>query len=87
MLHGRRDALSAAILIGAGGFNLYDGLVQHLVLHLHLVKEYVCGSPTTNNSLASCPSDLPYELTWIAIAAVLLLIGLLRWRRVTARLL
>src|SRR5438270_6978506 len=28
-----RFALVAAILIGAGGFNLYDGIVQHAILH------------------------------------------------------
>src|SRR5947209_269972 len=30
--------LFAGILIGAGAFNLYDGIVQHALLHLHLVN-------------------------------------------------
>lgn len=28
IMQGRQDALLGAVLIGAGGFNLYDGLVQ-----------------------------------------------------------
>ncbi|MDQ6673839.1 MAG: DUF2243 domain-containing protein [Chloroflexota bacterium] len=75
-----RDALLAGVLIGAGGFNLYDGLVQHLLLHLHLVNEYVCASPQADNSIANCPADLPYEIAWLLAAAVLLGVGLL-WRR------
>src|SRR5437763_2251892 len=44
-----RFALIAAILIGAGGFNLYDGIVQHAILHLHLVNELVCSLPASRN--------------------------------------
>ena len=84
ILQGRRDALIAATLIGAGAFNLYDGLVQHGLLHLHLVNEYVCANPTANNSLASCPSDVPYELAWLAVATGLLLLGVFRWRNAVA---
>jgi uncharacterized membrane protein len=61
-LHGRRGPLIAAILIGAGEFNLNYRVVQHVLLHLHLVNEYVCATPTKNNSLASCPADAPYEV-------------------------
>ncbi|HMA91015.1 MAG TPA: DUF2243 domain-containing protein, partial [Burkholderiales bacterium] len=32
----------AGILMGAGGFNFYDGIIQHAILHLHLVNEHVC---------------------------------------------
>jgi uncharacterized membrane protein len=84
-LRGRRDALVAAMLMGAGGFNLYDGLVQHVLLHLHLVNEHVCGDPSMNNSLSSCSADIPYEIAWLLIAAILLLVGLARWRAASAR--
>jgi uncharacterized membrane protein len=84
-LRGRRDVLIAAMLIGAGGFNLYDGLVQHVILHLHLVNEHVCSDPSVNNSLASCPADLPYELVWLLFATSLLLVGLARWQAACAK--
>jgi uncharacterized membrane protein len=74
----------AAILIGVGAFNLYDGLVQHLVFHWHLVNEFVCPSPYANNSILTCPADLPYEFGWIAVALVVLAVGLL-WRRTQQR--
>jgi len=79
-LHGHRAALIGAILVGAGGFNLYDGLVQHALLHLHLVNEYVCANPMANNSLATCAPDIPYELAWGAMALALLAAGAVRWR-------
>ena len=80
---GRREALLAAVLIGAGGFNLYDGLVQHLLLHLHLVDEFVCPTPEANNSIATCPADIPFEVAWLVAAAALLAIGILWWRNVS----
>jgi uncharacterized membrane protein len=79
----RAEAL-AAILIGAGAFNLYDGVVQHLLFHWHLVNEFACPSPNINNSMLTCPADLPYEIGWIAVALVLLIAGLL-WRRAQHR--
>jgi uncharacterized membrane protein len=65
-----RDPLrqaAAGILLGAGGFNLYDGIVQHKLLGLHQVR-------------AGAPNNLPYDLVFIAIAAVVLLAGLLLLR-------
>jgi uncharacterized membrane protein len=59
----------AGILLGAGGFNLYDGTVQHKLLRLHQVRE-------------GAPSNLPYDLTFLAIAAALALTGALLLRRV-----
>src|SRR3954447_6163122 len=56
--------LLAAMLIGAGAFNAYDGIVQHEVLHWHLVDESVCPTPKANNSVASCPNDVPLEIAW-----------------------
>jgi uncharacterized membrane protein len=55
---------AAGILLGAGGFNLYDGIIQHKLLGLHQVR-------------AGAPNNLPYDLVFITIAAVVLLAGLL----------
>jgi uncharacterized membrane protein len=73
------------MLIGAGGFNLYDGLVQHLLLHLHLVNEFVCPSPQADNSVAACPADMPFELAWLLVAAAVLAVGIVSWRRQSRR--
>jgi uncharacterized membrane protein len=58
---------AAGILLGAGGFNLYDGTIQHKLLGLHQVR-------------AGAPNNLPYDLVFIAIATVTLLAGLLLLR-------
>jgi uncharacterized membrane protein len=54
----------AGILLGAGGFNLYDGTIQHKLLRLHQVR-------------AGVPNNLPYDLAFIALAATLALAGAL----------
>jgi uncharacterized membrane protein len=59
----RRWAL-AGILLGAGGFNLYDGVVQHKLLGLHQVR-------------AGAPNNLPYDVAFIGVSAAVLLAGLL----------
>ena len=58
---------AAGILLGAGGFNLYDGTIQHKLLGLHQVR-------------AGAPNNLPYDLVFIGLAAVMLLGGLLLLR-------
>ena len=58
---------AAGILLGAGGFNLYDGIIQHKLLGLHQVR-------------AGAPNNLPYDLVFIGLAAVLLLAGLVLLR-------
>ena len=63
LLPGARSRLAGAILIGAGGFNLYDGTVQHKLLGLHQVREHA-------------RDQLPYDLAFIGLAAALLAIGL-----------
>ncbi|GAA3470715.1 hypothetical protein GCM10018965_052680 [Nonomuraea roseola] len=62
----RRRALSpghawAGLLLGLGGFQLFDGLVDHKVLRVHQIRYGV--------------ELLPYDLAWNAAGAVLLLIG------------
>jgi uncharacterized membrane protein len=58
----------AGILLGAGGFNLYDGTIQHKLLGLHQVR-------------AGAPDNLPYDLAFLALAATLALAGALLLRR------
>ena len=58
----------AGILLGAGGFNLYDGTIQHKLLGLHQVR-------------AGAPDNLPYDLAFLAVAAALALAGAVLLRR------
>jgi uncharacterized membrane protein len=52
----------AAFFIGAGGFQLFDGIVDHKLLRLHQIR-YV-------------DNLLPYDIAWNLSALVLLGIGL-----------
>ncbi len=74
----RRDAAvlqawTGGILLGAGGFQLYDGLVQHKLFGLHQIRYHV--------------TIWPYDLVWDALAVVMLVAGwaLLRRRSRPAR--
>ena len=58
----------AGILLGAGGFNLYDGTIQHKLLALHQVR-------------ANAPTNLPYDLAFLAIAAAVFAVGVALCRR------
>lgn len=68
----RRNALwfkkwVGGIFLGAGGFQLYDGIIQHKLMRLHQIR-YV--------------EELPlYDWTWNIIAVILLLIGIYLTRR------
>jgi uncharacterized membrane protein len=53
----------AGMLLGAGAFQLYDGLIQHKLFHLHQIRYHV--------------RIWPYDVTWNIIAALLLLVGAL----------
>ena len=78
-------AIVGGILIGAGGFNTYDGVVQHVILHWHLVNEHVCAAPLDpNNSILSCRADIPYEVGWLAISAAVLVAGIIFTRQALA---
>lgn len=69
---GRRRTLSApsawgGVLVGAGAFQMFDGLVNHKVLRLHQVRYGV--------------ELLPYDLAWVGAGAALLVAGLVVvWR-------
>ena len=58
-----------ALLVGAGGFQLYDGLIQHKVLGLHQIRYQV--------------DITPYDVTWNVAAVIMIGIGvaLLVWTR------
>ena len=58
---------AAGVLLGAGGFQLFDGVVNHKVLGLHQVRYGV--------------DLLPYDIAWDASGVVLLALGVLLLRR------
>lgn len=60
--------LWAGIALGAGGFNLYDGTVQHKILRLHQIRP-------------EAPSQLPYDLVFNAVALLLVAAGFALLRR------
>lgn len=78
--------LFGGALMGAGGFNTYDGVVQHVLLHLHLVNERICPDPERgDNSVFTCTADVPFEIAWIAVGVSVFLTGLYLWRAARAR--
>jgi uncharacterized membrane protein len=56
-----RGALLAGLFLGLGGFQLFDGIVDHKVLRVHQIRYGV--------------DLLPYDLAWNAGALVLLIVG------------
>jgi uncharacterized membrane protein len=60
--------MQANLLVGAGGFNLLEGIIDHHLLQIHHVKPG--------------PHQLSWDLLYLAIAAVLLVWGL-RLKQVT----
>jgi uncharacterized membrane protein len=61
------------LLLGAGGFQLYDGTIQHKILGLHQIRYHV--------------TIWPYDLAWNVLAAMMIVIGvvLMRGRAEVAR--
>jgi uncharacterized membrane protein len=60
----------AGILLGGGGFQLWDGVVDHWLLRLHPVREGV-------------DNIWLYDTLWIASALLMLAIGWAIWRQVS----
>lgn len=54
-------ALTAGVFLGAGVFQLYDGTLQHKLMHLHEIRYGV--------------NPAPYDWTWNIIAVIFILIG------------
>jgi uncharacterized membrane protein len=51
-----------AILAGFGGFNLFDGVVDHKLLGLHQIRPGVA-------------DQLPYDAAWIGLSLLILAVG------------
>ncbi|EGA91058.1 hypothetical protein GPDM_02180 [Planococcus donghaensis MPA1U2] len=49
------------VFLGAGFFQLYDGLVHHKLLELHQIRYHV--------------DILPYDIVWNGVAVIILLVG------------
>jgi len=63
----RRESLNwtrwiGGVLLGAGGFQLYDGLVQHKLMRLHQIRYQV--------------DVTPYDVAWNVIAGLILVLGI-----------
>jgi len=63
---GRRGVLRwqrwiGALLLGAGGFQLYDGVIQHKLMRLHQIRYHV--------------DVVPYDIAWNVAAVVMIIIG------------
>lgn len=56
----------AGLLLGAGGFQLFDGIVSHKLLRIHQIRYDV--------------PLFWYDLTWNGIALVLIVLGYAIWR-------
>jgi uncharacterized membrane protein len=72
----RRQALAvrhfwAALLMGMGGFQVFDGLVDHKVLRTHQIRYGV--------------DLLPYDVAWVGTGAVVFVIGALLMVRAIRR--
>ncbi|WP_251028576.1 DUF2243 domain-containing protein [Bacillus sp. ISL-18] len=53
---------AAGVLLGAGSFQLYDGIIQHKLMRLHQIRYHV--------------NLLPYDMVWHITSVLMLLIGL-----------
>lgn len=51
------------VLLGGGGFNLYDGIIQHKLMRIHQIRYDV--------------EILPYDLAWNITAAALIIVGVI----------
>ncbi len=67
----RRAAVVTGLLVGAGLFQIFDGVVHHKLLRVHQVRYGV--------------ELLPYDLAWVGAGAVLLAVGLVATALLTRR--
>lgn len=54
-------------LIGAGGFQLYDGLIQHKLMRIHQIRYHV--------------DLIYYDIIWNVLAFVMILIGFILYQK------
>lgn len=64
-----QGAALAGFFIGMGGFQLFDGIVDHKILRLHQIRYGI-------------DNLLLYDIVWDTAGAILLLAGLVLSRRV-----
>ena len=62
---------AAAIILGMGAFQLFDGTVDHLLFRFHPPRE-------------GASPRWPYDVAWNASALLMLAVGWLLWRRARA---
>ncbi len=62
----------AALLLGGGAFNFYDGTIQHKLLNLHQVRPDV-------------PDQTPYDVVFIGASVLVLAAGWALLRRTASR--
>ncbi len=70
--NGRVRRFWAGTLLGLGGFNLFDGTVQHKILRLHQVRP-------------EADWWLPYDLAFIGLALLVLVAGIVLLRGIDRR--
>lgn len=61
----------AGFLLGLGGFQFFDGIVDHKLLGLHEIRYGV--------------DLLPYDIAWLGFSVLLLVAGVIQLRRAQAR--
>ncbi|WP_160722924.1 DUF2243 domain-containing protein [Bacillus sp. USDA818B3_A] len=54
-------------LLGAGGFQLYDGIIQHKLMRLHQIRYHV--------------DIVPYDMVWHITSVLMLIIGIILFIR------
>jgi uncharacterized membrane protein len=62
----------SGVMLGSGGFNFYDGTIQHKVMRIHQIRYEVV--------------ILPYDLVWNAIALFIILSGTILFLRTNKQL-
>lgn len=63
----QKSFATAGLFVGLGLFQLFDGLIDHKVLRLHQIR-YV-------------DNVLPYDIAWNVAGTLLLIVGLVLWRK------
>src|SRR4051794_9095661 len=57
----------SGFLLGLGGFQLYDGTIQHKLMRLHQIRYHT--------------TIWPYDVTWNVLAVVAVIVGAILYRR------
>ncbi|MFK5583593.1 MULTISPECIES: DUF2243 domain-containing protein [unclassified Serinicoccus] len=75
-----------AVLVGAGGFQLFDGILVHKVLRVHQVRYEVVPAGVAGPGPHQPVDDLlVYDVAWLASGALPLVVGLVAWRLATRK--